>query len=168
MPGPGRPPSSHLDPREIGPIEVRGCTVDHQGRISIPAGIRGAIPWIQKAVGDPACLLVLDLPGRILLLDAEESLPAILTRRAQLRAVAGSDPEAEEALLALEDRYLRARMRKDGGRLELPGLALLHLSSGKQLSMVAVARTVSSIEIWSPAYRYRRRRSVPEHLLDLP
>jgi hypothetical protein len=143
--------------------------VDERGRIRLPAPVVSSVTWLVSAGDAAAALLVLDHPGRIVLLSWERFGEAFLARRRELIADAEQgDQAAAEDLLLLEDRYDPVSIPKEH-RFTLKPEWLLHLGLEEKVRCrVYVERVFDRVVIMSKEYRDQRLRVGSEALSDLP
>lgn len=143
-----------VSPNQAPRFIIEAIEIDRRRRIYFPPHVTDGLEWFDRS-SDILSLMKLDEPGRIVLLSWRDHNPSLQAERARLSARL-PDPEAEEALLILADRY-RELPGERKGRPTLSTAAMVHLCGPQAFdSHVFVARYASKLEIWSVAYRNER------------
>lgn len=162
----GRPPGWMLDHDQPGPVHREALWIDARGRMTIPAVARERTSWLADG-GQKLTLFVCEDPGRIKILPWDPYGHRVFQRRRELLTL---EPTSEvlEAILEIEDRYLRQSI-ETGGRVNLSEMALTHLEIRADLPTYAILVCISDVvEIWSVTYRRNRRKATLDILDDLP
>lgn len=161
---------SALDPDHPAPLAQQAAEIDERGRLRIPASFIEATIWLSAKGASGEALMVLDEPGRIILLPWETEGARVVKRRLELIDLAEHDDSASEDLRLLEDRYKRLQIHKKDLRPTLTNEIKAHLGivPFKAEAVVYVLRTKNGLEIWSAKYRDDRLSSREGALYDLP
>lgn len=161
---------SALDPDHPAPLAQQVVEIDQRGRLRIPASFVEATSWLSAKGALGEALMVLDEPGRIVLLPWETEGARVVKRRLELIELAEHDDGAAEDLRLLEDRYKRLQIPKKDLRLTLTDEIMAHLGimPTKAKAIAYVLRTRDRIEIWSAKYRDDRLPSHESALHNLP
>ena len=142
-----------LDPDHPAPVTQAVAEVDQRGRVRIPVRLSSVVGWMAATTGEIESLMILDEPGRIILLSWVDRASAVLIRRQGLIEEAKSSLPAAEELRLLEDRYHRIIIPKDR-RPTLGELAILHLNLSLGVkSHVYVAKLLEQVQILSLDFR---------------
>lgn len=165
----GRPSGEALDPELLGPFAQELVDVDDRGRVLLSPRIVAEIAWLNNLPkgGEAQALAVLDHPLRVRLLSLEQHGALVIARRRQLISIIDSDPAAEEALIALEDKYHRVRIPQDR-RITLSNLLAAHLEIQPGETSMYVERIRDELRLLSPKARFQRLGRTNQYLRDLP
>lgn len=161
-----------LDPDHQAPITQEVADIDERRRLRFPASFVTAVSWLSGKEASKEALMVLDEPGRIVLLPWEIEGARIVKRRLELIEMAEHDDSALEDLRLLEDRYKRIqKLSKKDLRLTLTDEIMFHLGimpTKKVKAYVYILRIKDRLEIWSAKYRDDQLLSHDNALPELP
>lgn len=162
----GRPPGWLLDSEQPGPVHREVLRIDTRGRMTVPADVWERVTWLHP--DEPTLtLLVCHEPGRVKFLPWKPYGQRVLERRRELLSQEQT-PDILEAIIELEDRYLRQSM-ETSGRVNLSEMALTHLEIRNDLPTYAILMCLSDFfEIWSKTYRRARQKAALDVFDDLP
>jgi hypothetical protein len=136
--------------------------LDGRRRVVLPTSILRGITWLS-AGGE--ALGILDAVGQIRLIEWAKGSGPVIERRRAIAAAQEDDAQVSAALRALDDRYRRLWVDRDG-RLQLPHAAVLHLAlTGGDLVAYAFP---DCVELWSPAHRANELERLQDVFAGLP
>ena len=162
----GRPKGAKLDPENPNPVIVEVCEFDERGRVRFPPRITSGIEWFQKGAFN--CLMVLDIPGRVVLLPWKPFGEQVIEKRRELIEEFSADSTLRDALISLEYRYHRLPIPVDS-RPYVGSLALFHLDLPEGIpSRAHLIRFPEGLEFISSSCRREMSRKFLHQFPDLP
>lgn len=164
----GRPSGEVLDSQTSGPFAQDLVEIDPRGRVLLSPRIVAEINWLDNlSKGEVLGLAVLDRPLTVRLLSFAQYGDVVVARRRELIRIIDSDPEAERALIALEDRYHKVRIPQDR-RVTLSNLLIAHLEIRVGHANIYVERFRDEMRLLSLKARTQRLSDGNDYLRDLP
>ncbi len=162
----GRPSGTRLDPEHPDPVLVEVCEIDERGRVRLPPRITSGVEWFEGRKFD--CLMVLDEPGRVILLPWKPYGDEVVEKRREIIEELSKDSTEREFLSALTCRYHRISIPSDS-RPYVGSFVLLHLGFPEGISSRAyLIQFPDSIEIVSREFYLKACRKFLSQFPDLP
>lgn len=162
----GRPKGTKIDPENQSPVAVEVCEIDERGRVRFPPRITSGIEWFEKGAFD--CLMVLDVPGRVIVLPWNPFGEEVIKKRNELIEEFPENSTLRDALISLEYRYHRLPIPVDS-RPYVGSLALFHLDLPEGLpSRAYLVRSPERLELLSSSCRREMSQKFLHQFPELP